>query len=115
MHDSISAHCFDSLCVVIVHLDVAILIDSLLSNLAPPPTGPLPGIFSFLVNNAVSTSKARDVRSNIRIAAASRQNSLGAVEVSSGEVARHNQLMQEAAALRVQLNEVQAESAGFCR
>jgi hypothetical protein len=55
------------------------------------------------------------VRSNIRIAAASRQNSLGAVDSSSGDVARHNHLMQEAAALRVKLNEVQAESAGFCR
>ena len=79
--------------------------------------GPLSSVFSFLVTNAVAASKARDVRSNIRIAAASRQFSSGSGggEGSASERLKQGQMMQEIAALRSQLSQVQAESAGFCR
>ena len=73
------------------------------------------GVFSYLVTNAVASSKARDIRSNIRIAAASRQNASIAAEAGPSDAALHSQMMQEMASMRSQLSEVQAESAGFCR
>jgi hypothetical protein len=72
-------------------------------------------VFTFLVNNAVAASKARDIRSNIRIAAVSRENALVSSNETASDAAKHNQLMQEIAALRSQLNAVQADSATFCR
>ncbi len=77
--------------------------------------GPLPSVFSYLVNNAVASSKARDIRSNIRISNVSRQNAPSASDASASNVAKHSQMMQEIAALRAQLSQVQADSAGFCR
>jgi hypothetical protein len=72
-------------------------------------------VFSFLVNNAVSASKARDIRSNLRIAAVSRQTPSGTSHESANDAAKHSQLLQEIAALRSQLDAVQADSAAFCR
>ena len=77
--------------------------------------GPLSSVFSYLVNNAVASSKARDIRSNIRISNLSRQNAPRASDASASNLAKHSQMMQEIAALRAQLNQVQADSAGFCR